>query len=335
MPVVAVYVPAASKRNLEISLRESLWGWKQYIADTADTPRVLAALKAGDYLLLGHRGPNARVPHGGWSDAVLRELAVARVTGPVTLQTTSMWPDDVYPVRVPLDVLGIETSVSGDELGAEAMEALRLSANKQGAPVPVPDEVLDRFMDSMGRRPIQEGGPEAGLPASTDLPGSDLTDPAVRYLDLDPDSDRPTRTFAHRETAGLRHVLFTKPTAECALCGRTLPTGLLRAAHIRKRSQSNLEQRSHLANVMAVCVLGCDALFEDGFVLVTAEGRVEASPKAGMSEDLLAAAEAIAGRQCTAHSEASEEYFAWHRENVASSPSPAAAPSTGTEVRFA
>ncbi|MFJ7912724.1 hypothetical protein [Kitasatospora sp. NPDC096204] len=82
-------------------------------------------------------------------------------------------------------------------------------------------------------------------------------------------------------------------------------------------------------------MLGCDALFEDCFVLVTAEGRVEASPKAGMSGDLLAAAEAIAGRQCTEHSDVSEEYFAWHRENVASSPSPAAAPSTRTEVRFA
>ncbi|MFH8387731.1 hypothetical protein ACH4E7_43800 [Kitasatospora sp. NPDC018058] len=329
--VVAVYVPAPLKRNLDIGLHRSVWGWKPDTARKADTPQVLAALKPGDYILLGHRGPNARVGVGGWSDAVLRQVAIARVTGPVELDATSeVWPDDVYPVRVPLEILGVIEHVAGEQLGSRVMEALRLSANKQGAPVPVPAPgatVMDWFLDHVG----SPSKPEEALEEAASG-GLDPADPAERSLGLGPHLDRPTLTFARHERANLRHMLFPAHTASCDLCGRTLPTRFLRAQHIRKRAQSNLTQRRDRANVLAACVLGCDALFEDGLILVTPEGRVEISPKAKTTHDLLAAAQALEGRLCTAHNAESEEYFAWHRHNVVAPPPRAGNPAAGEEV---
>ncbi|MFI2607569.1 hypothetical protein [Kitasatospora sp. NPDC018619] len=324
MSVVAVYVPVASKRNFEIGLRESIWGWKDETARKAETPQVLSGLKAGDYVLFGHRGPNARVSQGGWADAVLRELAIARVTGAVYRETAEVWPDDTYPARVRLDVLDLETGVAGGRLGEAAMEAFRLSANKQGAPVPVADpEVMTRLVDSIEEQSdVPAGAPADVLPAGATQPagwhGPHSAQDQDRYLELGDNLDRPVVALARREQARLRREKFNgRSFVRCDLCGRELPRRLVRAAHVRKRSQSNLEQRSHLANVMAACVLGCDALFEDGFVRVSSDGIIEVTERAAASADLLAAAKALAGRRCTAHTPESAGYFDWHWTNSA------------------
>ncbi|MFG2905450.1 hypothetical protein ACGF13_10380 [Kitasatospora sp. NPDC048286] len=334
MSVVAVYVPAPSKRNFEIGLRESIWGWKEGAAGKADTPRVLAALKPGDYILFGHRGPNARVPQGEWADAVLRELAVAQVTGAVYRDEATVWPDDTYPVRVALDILDLELGVAGAQLGDAAMEAFRLSANKQGAPVPVADrEVMTRLVDSIEQQPGSPAGAAIGSAAATvpwHGPGSSQSQD--RYLDLGDNLDRPVVALARREQARLRRAKFNgRSSIRCDICGRELPQGLVRAAHVRKRSQCNLEQRSHLANLMAACVLGCDALFEDGFIRVSVEGLVEVSQKGAASADLLAAARTLEGRQCTAHTPESAQYFDWHWNNSAGLPVSGAS-QTGSEA---
>ncbi|MGW2872197.1 hypothetical protein [Kitasatospora sp. NPDC001225] len=330
MSVVAVYVPAASKRNFEIGLRESIWGWKPETAEKANTPEVLDGLKPGDYVLFGHRGPNARVPEGGWADAVLRELAVAQVTGAVYKDKATVWPDDAYPVRVRLDVLDLEATIAGGQLGAAAMEAFRLSANKQGAPVPVADpEVMTRLVDSIEQQPIASSdatGPTAAWH------GPDTSQDPDRYLELGDSLDRPVVALARREQARVRRAKFNgRSSIRCDLCGRELPQALVRAAHVRKRSQSNLEQRSHLANVMAACVLGCDALFEDGYIRVSSDGIVEVSEKGAASADLLAAARTLEGRRCTAHTPESAQYFDWHWTNWAA-PSAAGAVQAGPET---
>ncbi|WP_457029308.1 hypothetical protein [Kitasatospora sp. P5_F3] len=119
----------------------------------------------------------------------------------------------------------------------------------------------------------------------------DDVDPQERHLDLPENLDRPTLVLASREQAGLRRArLRGKPIVRCDLCGRTLPAILVRAAHVKKRSRCNLRERSDLWNLTGACVLGCDALFEDGFIHVISEGFIEMSPKAEASEDLVSAA---------------------------------------------
>ncbi|MEJ2855388.1 MULTISPECIES: HNH endonuclease [unclassified Saccharothrix] len=117
------------------------------------------------------------------------------------------------------------------------------------------------------------------------------------------------------EQGALRHVLIgDAAVGTCALCGRELPVDLLVAAHIKKRAECSDEERNDLRNVaMLACSLGCDRLFELGYVTVGADGTVVASPVEGALAEQLAQ---LAGRVAGAHHPGSAGYFAWHREHV-------------------
>lgn len=79
-----------------------------------------------------------------------------------------------------------------------------------------------------------------------------------------------------------RRLLGNAEVAECALCGRTLPTRFLITAHIKKRTLCTDSERRDLAHVaMAACTLGCDSLFEAGYVCQ----RTAGSPR-GRTVDL-------------------------------------------------
>ncbi|MER7755279.1 hypothetical protein [Kitasatospora sp. NPDC097643] len=318
MSVAAVYVPAPSKGNLRIGQTRAVWGWKDDTVAKGRTREVLDSLRPGDVLLLGHRGPNARVAPGEWADAVIRELTIAKVVTTVYPGAETVWPDDLYPHRIGLDVLDIvDTGVTGAQLGAEVAEALRLSANKQGAPVLVEAPgVFEHLVDATSQPPAVADEPAASDPEGA--PDAGVTELENRFLDIRADFDRPTVTLARREQAKLRRLKFRADVViGCALCGRTLPTRLVRAAHIKRRSICSSIERRDLENLMPACVLGCDALFEDGFVYVDEGGTVRASSAAEASHDLLSAAGALAGTTCTAFGEESAVYFGWHREEIA------------------
>ncbi len=84
-------------------------------------------------------------------------------------------------------------------------------------------------------------------------------------------------------TAGLRrleqHLLRTgllkgEATGICRLCGIELPAHLLVASHIKPRNLCNRQERlnKHIATLM--CLLGCDALYERGYLRVKDDGAV-------------------------------------------------------------
>lgn len=136
MPKTAhIYVPSPSRENLEIGLDQGLWGWRRSALDRAGTRQAVQSLTEGDFLVLGHRGPNSRVAPGGWANATLQRVIVTQVSRPYFTDSTPVWPGDDYPERIGIDVLEEEQNVPGTALGTDAMEALRLSANKQGAAV--------------------------------------------------------------------------------------------------------------------------------------------------------------------------------------------------------
>jgi hypothetical protein len=153
----------------------------------------------------------------------------------------------------------------------------------------------------------------------------------LEYLDIapgDPDDSwlgRP-RTFwdgddsdvegfnkARAEQQDLRrHLIAGRPSAGCSLCGRELPINLLIAAHIKPRSQcTEVERRDFQTVAMLVCSLGCDALFEWGYITVDDKGiivslRPTTTPHAAQAvTDLL-------GRACSAHTAATAGHFASH-----------------------
>ncbi|WP_404870947.1 hypothetical protein ACI1MP_37480 (plasmid) [Kitasatospora griseola] len=326
MSVVVVYVPAGFRRNFEIGMDLRVWCWRDETAGRAETPQVLKSLRPGDFVLFGHRGPNARVAAGGWSGASVREFVVTRATSPVYDGVDKVWPDDHYPKRIDLEILDTTGPVSGHQLGTDTMEALRLSANKQGAPVPIHDPAaVDRLADALAGPQATSTTPNAPLPPATTDP-IDGDDPQMRFLDLPEDLNRPAMVLRRREQAALRRLLFQSAAeAACDLCGKQLPVRLLRAAHVKRHSVCGRDEQSDRANVMKACVLGCDALFKDGYVYVAADGTIRLGAKTLGSVDLTNAASGLDGRTCTAHSEESAVYFAWHRDIVTNPVTAAAA----------
>ncbi|MGV9601656.1 hypothetical protein ACWDR1_33855 [Streptosporangium sandarakinum] len=111
-----------------------------------------------------------------------------------------------------------------------------------------------------------------------------------------------------------RYLLGGRTSAECSLCGRMLPVSYLHVAHIKRREDASDAERRDPAIVMLACVLGCDALFEQGEVYVDERGVIRARrTPAGPSTDLSTAVTALAGLRCAAHSPQSERYFRAHR----------------------
>ena len=68
---------------------------------------------------------------------------------------------------------------------------------------------------------------------------------------------------------------------------------------------------------MRACTLGCDHLFELGYVYVDADGAVRKTNRSTATDAMEAAVALLDGRMCTAHSDGSDQYFAWHRNKVA------------------
>ncbi len=103
-----------------------------------------------------------------------------------------------------------------------------------------------------------------------------------------------------------------RKSAPCALCGHPYPVEFLVAAHVKKRAQCTDDERRDLHNVaMLACALGCDALFEAGWITVGEDGRIRVRKAIGELADRLAN---LDGKVCAAHGPGSEPYFAWHRD---------------------
>ena len=138
--------------------------------------------------------------------------------------------------------------------------------------------------------------------------------------------DQQIRGSARVEQGFLRRHLFgNRPIGTCALCGCELPVDLLVAAHIKKRSGCSHEERLDVDHiVMAACRLGCDDLFEFGYIAVNENGVVVTSVPGNVKTPALCDAVArVEGRRCTAFSEESRGYFDWHRSHTFRSLQPA------------
>jgi hypothetical protein len=146
---------------------------------------------------------------------------------------------------------------------------------------------------------------------------------AVSDAHFDPtdDLDRPRTAAGRAEQAFLRKQLFKSNThANCALCGRELPVEMLIAAHIKGRARCTRDERLDVpAIVMAACKLGCDSLYELGYIFVDSGGRIQLS--AGGTDSITQFVHGIGliGRNTHARPR-SDKYFEWHRQHVGRTP---------------
>jgi HNH endonuclease len=128
--------------------------------------------------------------------------------------------------------------------------------------------------------------------------------------------DREYTVNGRTEQAYLRSRLFKgQKFFHCALCGIPLPIELLIAAHVKPRSECTLREKRDVKNIaFALCLLGCDALYERGLVSIDNRGRAVTASLKGLPAKLRETLRRLKGRRCNAWNENTMPYFQWHYE---------------------
>jgi hypothetical protein len=127
--------------------------------------------------------------------------------------------------------------------------------------------------------------------------------------------DEQRSTLVRREQGILRQILFgSSDIGYCGICGCEYPVSLLVAAHIKPRAECSNSERRDIDNLMPLCLLGCDSLFERGFIRVD-NGHVVDGPNRAVTKDLEEAIKSVVGSRCSYWSAESKKYFRWRAEH--------------------
>lgn len=97
----------------------------------------------------------------------------------------------------------------------------------------------------------------------------------------------------------------------CALCGRDFAPEHLITAHIKKRRHASEAERRDTAIVVPMCAMGCDVLFEGGWVGVK-EGeviRLRTEKTTPATEGIISG---LLGRSVSFWNPQTKPYFEWH-----------------------
>lgn len=153
--------------------------------------------------------------------------------------------------------------------------------------------------------------------------GGQSIDSQVKALlgDFSGGTDKEIKGTFRREQRALRqHLIGQRESGECGICGRSLSSSLLVAAHIKPRNECSEQERVDPSVVMLACVLGCDSLFEKGAIFIDKAGIIRSSGKYGTFPDLVGFISLLEGKTAEAYSPNARKYFAWHEKNTAASP---------------
>lgn len=91
-----------------------------------------------------------------------------------------------------------------------------------------------------------------------------------RLRELESTDGRSNNGHSRKEQPILKALLFKDASnMECSLCHKNLPTEIMVLAHIKPRSECSFSERTDLSVVMPVCKIGCDDLFEKGYLIVS------------------------------------------------------------------
>ena len=328
-----VHVGSDAAGNFDIGMDSLIWGWKQrrYGALVSEATDWLARPSQPTYLAFVQKvEPSTVVPGwprtaeddlGPWLTASYGAITIARLVGSLYRSTDPVWPDDIYEYRVRFDSLTAIGNVTGGELHPEAVQAIRDSVLRRGLPILGPEPLivgtLDRPEDIMTL--LRNGASETSsrVLSGADSPtvefafGVDVPDRLLEGLDS---LDGFARAIVRVEQQTLRRYRFGSSTSvACAVCGRVLPVGLVRLAHIKRRSEANRDERLMLENTMPACTLGCDELFERGYLAVDTFGVLTANETKPTSGDLAEIVKALANRPIHGYTANQEQFFAWHR----------------------
>ena len=126
-------------------------------------------------------------------------------------------------------------------------------------------------------------------------------------------TDKKYQAIRRLEQDHLKQSLFGKnTTGRCGICNRLYPISILVVAHIKKRSRCSEEERKNINVVMPLCKMGCDELFERGYIAVE-NGIITDMNKKPISETMIYYISGINGNTCSYY-KYSKAFFEWHYE---------------------
>lgn len=135
-------------------------------------------------------------------------------------------------------------------------------------------------------------------------------------LSSDVDLDSNSTSKVRKEQQFLRaHLGNGQLIAECTLCQNEFPIEMLVAAHIKKRSEcTNIEKLDFDNIATLICKVGCDDLFEKGYIFVK-EGEIQQNSKRRTTIYLDGIISKIIGKKVSNWA-GSSSYYQWHESKI-------------------
>ena len=139
-------------------------------------------------------------------------------------------------------------------------------------------------------------------------------DRILRELSELEDTDMEILSKKRLEQAYLKTLLFDSKTKDnCACCGKEYPVSYLVTAHIKKRAFCTLDERKDKNVVFPMCKMGCDEIFERGYVSVEG-GNFISLDKAPITDPLSTYINEVVGNSCSYYNDDTKDYFLWHKD---------------------
>ena len=129
-------------------------------------------------------------------------------------------------------------------------------------------------------------------------------------------TDALTAALRRLEQHQLRaRLLQGEATGCCRLCGIQLPAALLVASHIKPRNLCSHEERLDPSIATLMCLLGCDSLYERGYLRVRDDGAIYRFNASG-GDDLKFFMKRYESRYLKFSNDNERDFFRFHRELV-------------------
>lgn len=129
--------------------------------------------------------------------------------------------------------------------------------------------------------------------------------------------DTKGKALFRKEQSFLRQFLFANnKISTCGICGKEFPVKLLVAAHIKRRANCTIDEKLDYKNiVMPMCKLGCDALYENGYITII-DGKIVTCKSESHTQALNDYIDYLNDRSCTYWKINRSKYFEWHNKSV-------------------
>ena len=148
-----------------------------------------------------------------------------------------------------------------------------------------------------------------------DRPGTGKRQASIKKLENLDKTEKNSVRKSRLEQQLLTDILHDGKTENtCSICGKLFPVPFLVTAHIKIRAYCSPQERKDYNVVMPLCRMGCDELYERGYVGVVDRKVVKRNGK-HTSEAITSYITNIEGLECSYFNDHTTAYFQWHYDH--------------------